>query len=156
MPLSPAERQRYQRHLQLPEVGEAGQERLRAARVLVVGAGGSGLRAALGCAQAGLKTACITKVFPTRSHTVAAQGGISASLGNMGEDDWRWHMYDTVSAGCMALLAFISHPYRSRVPTGLVTKTLSTTCVARPLAPSLRCGSPTEIHHVSPVHSNAR
>jgi len=61
-----------------------------------VGAGGSGLRAALGCAQAGLKTACVTKVFPTRSHTVAAQGGISASLGNMGEDDWRWHMYDTV------------------------------------------------------------
>jgi succinate dehydrogenase / fumarate reductase flavoprotein subunit len=61
-----------------------------------VGAGGSGLRAALGCAQAGLKTACLTKVFPTRSHTVAAQGGISASLGNMGEDDWRWHMYDTV------------------------------------------------------------
>jgi len=64
--------------------------------VVVVGAGGSGLRAALGCAQAGLKTACITKVFPTRSHTVAAQGGISASLGNMSEDDWRWHMYDTV------------------------------------------------------------
>jgi len=64
--------------------------------VVVVGAGGSGLRAALGCAQAGLKTACISKVFPTRSHTVAAQGGISASLGNMGEDDWRWHMYDTV------------------------------------------------------------
>ena len=64
--------------------------------VVVVGAGGSGLRAALGCSEAGLKTACITKVFPTRSHTVAAQGGISASLGNMGEDDWRWHMYDTV------------------------------------------------------------
>jgi succinate dehydrogenase / fumarate reductase flavoprotein subunit len=64
--------------------------------VVVVGAGGSGLRAALGCAQAGLKTACVTKVFPTRSHTVAAQGGISASLGNMGHDDWRWHMYDTV------------------------------------------------------------
>jgi succinate dehydrogenase / fumarate reductase flavoprotein subunit len=64
--------------------------------VVVVGAGGSGLRAALGCAQAGLKTACITKVFPTRSHTVAAQGGISASLGNMSPDDWRWHMYDTV------------------------------------------------------------
>ncbi|MBO6763566.1 succinate dehydrogenase flavoprotein subunit [Maricaulis sp.] len=64
--------------------------------VVVVGAGGSGLRAALGASQAGLKTACITKVFPTRSHTVAAQGGISASLGNMGEDDWRWHMYDTV------------------------------------------------------------
>jgi succinate dehydrogenase / fumarate reductase flavoprotein subunit len=64
--------------------------------VVVVGAGGSGLRAALGCAQAGLKTACVSKVFPTRSHTVAAQGGISASLGNMGQDDWRWHMYDTV------------------------------------------------------------
>jgi succinate dehydrogenase / fumarate reductase, flavoprotein subunit len=64
--------------------------------VVVVGAGGSGLRAALGCAQAGLKTACVSKVFPTRSHTVAAQGGISASLGNMGPDDWRWHMYDTV------------------------------------------------------------
>ena len=64
--------------------------------VVVIGAGGSGLRAALGCAQAGLKTACISKVFPTRSHTVAAQGGISASLGNMGQDDWRWHMFDTV------------------------------------------------------------
>jgi succinate dehydrogenase / fumarate reductase flavoprotein subunit len=64
--------------------------------VVVVGAGGSGLRAVVGCSQAGLKTACISKVFPTRSHTVAAQGGIAASLGNMGEDDWRWHMYDTV------------------------------------------------------------
>ncbi|MDV6331568.1 succinate dehydrogenase flavoprotein subunit [Asticcacaulis sp. 201] len=64
--------------------------------VVVVGAGGSGLRAALGAGQAGLKTACITKVFPTRSHTVAAQGGVAASLGNMGEDKWQWHMYDTV------------------------------------------------------------
>ena len=64
--------------------------------VVVVGAGGSGLRTTMGMAQAGLKTACISKVFPTRSHTVAAQGGISAALGNMGEDDWRWHMYDTV------------------------------------------------------------
>jgi len=64
--------------------------------VLVVGAGGSGLRACIGVAAKGLKTACITKVFPTRSHTVAAQGGISAALGNVGEDDWRWHMYDTV------------------------------------------------------------
>src|ERR1700677_4485355 len=64
--------------------------------VIVVGAGGAGLRASVGCAQAGLKTACISKVFPTRSHTVAAQGGISAALGNMGADDWRWHMYDTV------------------------------------------------------------
>ncbi|MBI3706649.1 MAG: succinate dehydrogenase flavoprotein subunit [Proteobacteria bacterium] len=64
--------------------------------VIVVGAGGAGLRATMGMATAGLKTACITKVFPTRSHTVAAQGGISAALGNMGADDWRWHMYDTV------------------------------------------------------------
>ena len=64
--------------------------------VIVVGAGGAGLRATLGMAEKGLSTACITKVFPTRSHTVAAQGGISASLANMSEDDWRWHMYDTV------------------------------------------------------------
>ena len=64
--------------------------------VIVIGAGGSGLRATLGVAESGLKTACISKVFPTRSHTVAAQGGIGAALGNMGEDNWRWHMYDTV------------------------------------------------------------
>ncbi len=64
--------------------------------VIVIGAGGAGLRATFGMAKKGLKTACITKVFPTRSHTVAAQGGMSAALGNMGEDDWRWHMYDTV------------------------------------------------------------
>ena len=64
--------------------------------VVVVGAGGAGLRAGFGCAEKGLKTALISKVFPTRSHTVAAQGGISAALGNMGEDDWRFHMYDTV------------------------------------------------------------
>jgi succinate dehydrogenase / fumarate reductase flavoprotein subunit len=64
--------------------------------VVVVGAGGAGLRATLGMTVAGLKTACISKVFPTRSHTVAAQGGISAALGNMGQDEWRWHMYDTV------------------------------------------------------------
>jgi succinate dehydrogenase flavoprotein subunit len=64
--------------------------------VVVVGAGGAGLRAVVGCSEAGLKTACISKVFPTRSHTVSAQGGIAAALGNMGEDDWRWHMYDTV------------------------------------------------------------
>ena len=64
--------------------------------VVVVGAGGAGLRAVLGCAQSGLKTACLSKVFPTRSHTVAAQGGVAASLGNMGPDNWRWHMYDTV------------------------------------------------------------
>jgi len=64
--------------------------------VVVVGAGGAGLRATLGMAEQGLKTACVTKVFPTRSHTVAAQGGIAASLGNMGPDSWHWHMYDTV------------------------------------------------------------
>ncbi len=64
--------------------------------VIVVGAGGAGLRATVGCSQAGLRTACITKVFPTRSHTVAAQGGVAASLGNMGSDNWKWHMYDTV------------------------------------------------------------
>ncbi|HMQ12600.1 MAG TPA: FAD-binding protein, partial [Candidatus Competibacter phosphatis] len=64
--------------------------------VVVVGAGGAGLRATFGMAQKGLKTACLTKVFPTRSHTVAAQGGMSASLGNMGQDLWQWHMYDTV------------------------------------------------------------
>ncbi len=64
--------------------------------VVVVGAGGAGLRATMGAAEAGLKTACVTKVFPTRSHTVAAQGGIAASLGNMGPDHWTWHMYDTV------------------------------------------------------------
>jgi succinate dehydrogenase / fumarate reductase flavoprotein subunit len=64
--------------------------------VVVVGAGGAGLRATMGMTAAGLKTACITKVFPTRSHTVAAQGGVSAALGNLEEDRWQWHMYDTV------------------------------------------------------------
>lgn len=64
--------------------------------VVVIGAGGAGLRSTFGLAEAGFTTACITKVFPTRSHTVAAQGGISAALGNMGDDDWRWHMYDTI------------------------------------------------------------
>ena len=64
--------------------------------VVVLGAGGAGLRAALGCSEQGLKTACVTKVYPTRSHTVAAQGGIGAALGNMGEDSWQWHMFDTV------------------------------------------------------------
>ena len=63
---------------------------------VIIGAGGSGLRATLGCAEQGLKTACISKVYPTRSHTVAAQGGIGAALGNMSEDKCEWHMYDTV------------------------------------------------------------
>ena len=64
--------------------------------MVVVGAGGAGLRATFGLAAKGLQTVCLTKVFPTRSHTVAAQGGISAALGNMGEDDWRYHFYDTI------------------------------------------------------------
>ena len=64
--------------------------------VVVLGAGGAGLRAALGCSEQGLKTACVSKVYPTRSHTVAAQGGIGAALANMGEDSWKWHMFDTV------------------------------------------------------------
>ncbi|PNG27635.1 succinate dehydrogenase flavoprotein subunit [Methylocella silvestris] len=84
--------------------GAAGPARLGAAYpitdhsfdVIVVGAGGAGLRATVGCSQAGLRTACISKVFPTRSHTVAAQGGVAASLANMGPDNWKWHMYDTV------------------------------------------------------------
>jgi len=63
---------------------------------VVVGAGGAGLRAAMGLSEAGQKTAVVTKLFPTRSHTVAAQGGVNAALGNMSKDDWRWHMYDTV------------------------------------------------------------
>ena len=79
--------------------------------VVVVGAGGSGLRATLGCAEAGLKTACISKVFPTRSHTVAAQGGIGAALGNMGEDNWKWHMYDTVKAVSYTHLTLPTTPY---------------------------------------------
>jgi succinate dehydrogenase (ubiquinone) flavoprotein subunit len=64
--------------------------------IVVVGAGGAGLRAAFGLVEKGFKTAVITKLFPTRSHTVAAQGGINAALGNMEKDDWKWHMYDTV------------------------------------------------------------
>jgi succinate dehydrogenase (ubiquinone) flavoprotein subunit len=63
---------------------------------IVLGAGGAGLRAAFGLSEAGFKTACISKLFPTRSHTVAAQGGINAALGNMTEDDWKWHAYDTI------------------------------------------------------------
>jgi succinate dehydrogenase / fumarate reductase flavoprotein subunit len=82
--------------------------------VVVIGAGGAGLRATFGLAQAGFNTACITKVFPTRSHTVAAQGGISAALGNMGEDDWRWHMYDTIKGSDW--LGSSTMACRSRVP----------------------------------------
>lgn len=71
-------------------------ELIDSSSAIVVGAGGAGLRAAVGLAESGLHTACISKLFPTRSHTVAAQGGINAALGNMTVDDWRWHMYDTV------------------------------------------------------------
>jgi succinate dehydrogenase / fumarate reductase flavoprotein subunit len=78
--------------------------------VIVIGAGGSGLRAVVGCSEAGLRTACITKVFPTRSHTVAAQGGIAAALGNMGEDDWRWHMYDTVKGSMSSSIGAFRSP----------------------------------------------
>ena len=81
--------------------------------VVVVGAGGAGLRATMGMAATGLSTACISKLFPTRSHTVAAQGGMSAALGNMGEDDWRWHTTP------------------SRVRTGWATRMLSSTCAAK-------------------------
>ncbi len=87
----------------MPKNGEAAKKAIESYEIIdheydvvVVGAGGAGLRATFGMAEKGLKTACISKVFPTRSHTVAAQGGISAALGNVSEDDWRWHMYDTV------------------------------------------------------------
>ncbi len=98
--------------------------------VVVVGAGGAGLRAVVGAAEAGLKTACITKVFPTRSHTVAAQGGVAASLGNMGEDDWRWHMYDTVKGadwlveGAAGIAAKLGMP---KIVIGATIVTLGTT-----------------------------
>jgi succinate dehydrogenase (ubiquinone) flavoprotein subunit len=85
------------------EEGSTGQKRIGEYTVIdheydaiVVGAGGAGLRAAFGLSEAGFKTACISKLFPTRSHTVAAQGGVNAALGNMHNDDWRWHFYDTV------------------------------------------------------------
>ena len=90
---------------------------------IVVGAGGAGLRAAFGLASQGFRVACISKLFPTRSHTVAAQGGINAALGNMSKDDWRWHMYDTVSvhtaSHChlspVTCTATPSSPYSTRV-----------------------------------------
>jgi succinate dehydrogenase / fumarate reductase, flavoprotein subunit len=88
--------------------------------VVVVGAGGAGLRATQGAVEAGLTTACITKVFPTRSHTVAAQGGIAASLGNLGEDNWQWHMYDTVKgADWLGDQDAIEYMCRQAVPTVL-------------------------------------
>jgi succinate dehydrogenase/fumarate reductase flavoprotein subunit len=82
--------------------------------VVVLGAGGAGLRATLGMVAAGLNTACITKVFPTRSHTVAAQGGISAALGNMEKDDWRWHMFDTVRGSDCSATRMRSHTCAAR------------------------------------------
>ena len=76
--------------------------------VVIVGAGGSGMRASLQLARAGLKVAVLTKVFPTRSHTVAAQGGVSASLGNMSEDCWQWHFYDTIKGGDFRARLFLA------------------------------------------------
>ncbi|KAH0827103.1 succinate dehydrogenase [Lanmaoa asiatica] len=98
---------------------------------IVVGAGGAGLRAAFGLAEAGLNTACITKLFPTRSHTVAAQVSRRIVYLNMTEDDWRWHMYDTVGRlGLWRVLSLCTR-FRLKVQTGLVTKTPSTTCVVK-------------------------
>src|SRR5262249_56733992 len=92
--------------------------------VVVVGAGGAGLRATFGMAEKGLRTACITKVFPTRSHTVAAQGGMSAALGNMGEDDWRWHMYDTVKGSdWLGDQDAIEYMGREAIPSGIELET---------------------------------
>jgi aspartate oxidase len=85
--------------------------------VVVVGAGGAGLRATFGLAHSGLSTACITKVFPTRSHTVAAQGGISAALGNMEKDDWRWHMWATTGCCPVTHGADVEHHSTRRVVT---------------------------------------
>ena len=93
--------------------------------VVVIGAGGAGLRATLGLAAQGLSTACVTKLFPTRSHTVAAQGGISAALGNMGEDDWRWHMYDTVKGSdWLGDQDAIEYMCREAIPRGDRARTL--------------------------------
>jgi succinate dehydrogenase (ubiquinone) flavoprotein subunit len=83
-------------HYEYTSLPQSPDPSLQPSSAIVVGAGGAGLRAAVGLTEAGLKTACVSKLFPTRSHTVAAQGGINAALGNMTEDDWRWHMYDTV------------------------------------------------------------
>ena len=84
---------------------------------VVVGAGGAGLRAAVGLSEQGLRTACVTKLFPTRSHTVAAQGGINAALGNMSADDWRWHAYDTIKVSLAASLVGQSRQKTSWKPT---------------------------------------
>lgn len=97
---------------------------------VVVGAGGAGLRAAMGSAEAGFKTACVTKLFPTRSHTVAAQGGINAALGNMGEDDWKWHMYDTVKGSDWLSTKVLFLPFFSDV-FEQVTKIQYITCVEK-------------------------
>ncbi|HEX6020260.1 MAG TPA: FAD-binding protein, partial [Burkholderiaceae bacterium] len=85
--------------------------------VVVVGAGGAGLRATMGLAAKGLSAACVSKVFPTRSHTVAAQGGVAAALGNMGEDDWRYHFYDTVKCGdCLGDQDAVEYMCREAIP----------------------------------------
>ena len=93
--------------------------------VVVVGAGGAGLRATFGMVQNGLQTACVTKVFPTRSHTVAAQGGVGAALGNMAEDNWIWHMYDTVKGSdWLGDQDAIEYMCREAIPSGARAGTL--------------------------------
>jgi aspartate oxidase len=97
---------------------------------IVVGAGGAGLRAAVGFAEQGFKVACITKLFPTRSHTVAAQGGINAALGNMTEDDWRWHFYDTVKGSdWLGDQVTFSH----QIPHPLLPSGKACACAANPI-----------------------
>ncbi len=116
--------------------------------VVVVGAGGSGLRATMGAAEAGLKTACITKVFPTRSHTVAAQGGIAASLGNNSPDHWTWHMYDTVKGsdwlGDQDAIEYLARTRACRSAATLTVRSISARLVAtcRTWAPARRCSAP--------------
>ena len=124
---------------------------------VVIGAGGAGLRATFGMTKAGLKTACITKVFPTRSHTVAAQGGIGAALGNMDEDSWQWHMYDTVKGSdwlgdqdaieymCRTACVRRGRPHRPRHS----SHPLST-------KPASRCGVFRRIHRTRPDHGRRR
>jgi succinate dehydrogenase (ubiquinone) flavoprotein subunit len=100
---------------------------------IVVGAGGAGLRAAVGFAEQGFKVACITKLFPTRSHTVAAQGGINAALGNMTEDDWRWHFYDTVK-GSDWLGDQVTFSPQNQIPHTLFPSRKACACEADPIS----------------------
>ena len=118
--------------------------------IVVVGAGGAGLRATFGMAVKGLKTACITKVFPTRSHTVAAQGGMSASLGNMGPDDWRWHMYDTIKGSdWLGDQDAIEYMCREAVPAVIASKSVSSNHIGPVASKKLKVESAgTEINNI--------